>query len=31
VWTTPFTPSWMTQKAPAGLLFVDHILLGSPG
>ena len=31
VWTRAFTPGWLTQKAPAGALVVDHILLGSPG
>ena len=31
VWSQQFAPSWLTQKAPAGTLAVDHILLGSPG
>jgi hypothetical protein len=31
VWTQPFAPSWTTQKAPAGLLVANRILLGAPG
>jgi hypothetical protein len=31
VWTVAFTPSWDTQRALAGVLAVERILIGDPG